>query len=81
MAAISLPTSAKIKRGEKHGTGKDPPDQLGRPERRRLHSDDRGFRRQPALPRHERRLVDVFGSTLSVVALDTLQLFGSYDTI
>ena len=27
------------------------------------------------------RSVDVFGSTLSVVALDTLQLFGSYDTI
>lgn len=27
------------------------------------------------------RSVDVFGSTLSVVALDTLQLFGTYDTI
>jgi len=27
------------------------------------------------------RSIDVVGSTLSVVALDTLQLFGSYDTI
>jgi len=27
------------------------------------------------------RSVDVLGSTLSVVALDTLQLFGTYDTI
>jgi hypothetical protein len=27
------------------------------------------------------RSVDVFGSTLSVVALDTLQLFGTYDTV
>jgi len=27
------------------------------------------------------RSVDVFGSTLSVVALDTLQLFGTYDAI
>jgi hypothetical protein len=27
------------------------------------------------------RSVDVFGSTLSVIALDTLQLFGTYDTI
>jgi hypothetical protein len=27
------------------------------------------------------RSVDVFGWTLSVVALDTLQLFGTYDTI
>jgi len=26
------------------------------------------------------RSVDVIGSTLSVVALDTLQLFGGYDT-
>ena len=27
------------------------------------------------------RSVDVYGSTLSVIALDTLQLFGTYDTI
>ncbi len=27
------------------------------------------------------RSVDVIGSTLSVLALDTLELFGSYDTI
>lgn len=27
------------------------------------------------------RSVDVYGSTLSAVALDTLQLFGTYDTI
>ncbi|HEY1338064.1 MAG TPA: hypothetical protein VGF59_11170 [Bryobacteraceae bacterium] len=27
------------------------------------------------------RSVDVYGSTLSVLALDTLQLFGTYDTI
>ena len=27
------------------------------------------------------RSVDVIGSTLSVIALDTLELFGSYDTI
>jgi len=28
-----------------------------------------------------RRSVDVLGSTLPVIALDTLQLFGTYDTI
>jgi hypothetical protein len=27
------------------------------------------------------RSVDVYGSTITVVALETLQLFGSYDTI
>src|SRR3954466_14793339 len=34
MAALSLPTSKRIERAERHGTGKDPPHQLGRPERR-----------------------------------------------
>src|SRR4051812_24137655 len=46
MAALSLPTSKKIEREERHGTGKDPPHRLGRPEQRRLHSDGRRVRRQ-----------------------------------
>src|SRR3954464_5112105 len=87
MAALSLSTSNRIERGQRHGTGKIR-HQLGRPERRRLHPDDGrihrehvfGFSINSVFDLTTGRSVDVIGSTLSVVrSLVRNEASGPYD--